>query len=342
MCMAYVTANTPAASRTHYHEALLTAHVNTDTTVRIERGASGNLTANYNWVVVEFDPAAVADIQHGQVSLTGASETSPARRKIRPVNPDSSLLIHQSHSTVNGLAYSAVAGRLASADTVEFYQHTGNSGSRSVEYHVIDFGPSARAQRGQVDFSDDTGWFYADCNLAQPVDLSRTMSFHSLSCNGTGDFYPRPFATAELTGADTLRIERQFPGQQSFIEWQVLELPAATFFALEPDIRLDPSELAFAPTSAGAYTDLTFDICNVGEVDLLVHSLEFVGLSKSAYSLPSPPAVPLTIGALTGRRSLTVRFAPASSLDYNYAKLAIGSNDPDEPVAELTLSGTGL
>jgi len=157
----------------------------------------------------------------------------------------------------------------------------------------------------------------------------------------TGDYYPRPFATAEFTGQDTLRIERQFPGQQSFIEWQVLELPPATFFGREPDINLDPDTIVFPTAAIGAHTDLTFDICSVGDADLHVHSLEFVGLNRNAYSLLSPPSVPFTISALTGRKTVTVRFAPIARWDYSSARLAIGSNDPDEPAVELALSGTG-
>jgi hypothetical protein len=206
---------------------------------------------------------------------------------------------------------------------------------------VIDFGPQARAQRGQVDFSDDAGWVYADCHLAPPVDLSRAIAFHGLTCNGTGDYYPRPFATAQFTSSDTLRIERQCPGQQSFIEWQVLELPPATFVGQQPNIVLDPNALAFPQTSAGAHADLTFDICNVGDADLHVHSLEFVGLNKTAYSLLSPPALPFTVSPSAGRQTVTVRFAPDWQWDYGYAKLAVGSNDPDEPVATLSLSGIG-
>ena len=242
---------------------------------------------------------------------------------------------------MNGLAYSAVAGRLASPDTVEFYQHTGTSGSRSVEYHVIDFGPAACAQRGQIDLSDESGWFAADCPLAQPVDLSQAMYFHGLSCNGTGDYYPRPFATAHFTSGGNLHIERQFPGQHSVIEWQVLELPPAAFFGQEPDIVLDPNALAFPTTAAGADQEFTFDICNIGSGDLHVRSLEFVGLNRTAYSLVSPPSVPFTIDAVTGRQTVTVRFSPALRWDYNYARLAVGSDDPDEPVALLSLSGEG-
>jgi len=229
-CIAYVTADTSSDSRTYYHEALLTAYVNSSTTIRIERAAAGHAAVNYNWVVVEFDPAAIASVQHGHLQFAGASPTEPASAQILPVHPSSSLLLYQARSTINGLAYAAVAGRLASSNTVEFYQYTGTSGGRDVEYHVVDFGPSASAQRGRVDDSNDEGWRYADCRLAQPVDTSRAMFFHGQTCNGTADSYPQPFSTAAFTADDNLRIERQFPGQQSHIEWQVLELPA-TFVA---------------------------------------------------------------------------------------------------------------
>jgi len=340
-CFAYVTADTSAANRTYYHEALLTAHISTNTTVHIERGAAGHSVINYNWVVVEFAPGAGASVQHGSVNFSGPTEAVPVSPKILPINRGSSILIYQARSTVNGLSYSAVAGRLASGSTVEFYQYTGTTGTRYVEYHVVDFGPSASAQRGKVDFSDDAGWSYADCRLARPVDISRTMLSHGQTCNGTGDLYPRPFSTAELTSEGSLRIERQCPGQQSHIEWQVLELPPVTFFAQEPDIDLAPASLAFGGIAVGDHADLTFDLRNVGSADLHVDSLEFTGLNKSAYRLVSPPAIPFTVAPLTGSKTVTVRFTPISPQSYNYASLVIGSDDPDEPAVELTLTGTG-
>ena len=70
-CIAFVTADTSSAARTYYHEALLTAYVNSATTVHIERAAAGHSVVNYNWVVVEFDPATVAGVQHGNLHFTG-------------------------------------------------------------------------------------------------------------------------------------------------------------------------------------------------------------------------------------------------------------------------------
>jgi hypothetical protein len=340
-CIAYVTGDSSAGDRTYYHEALLTAYVNANTTVRIERAAAGHTTVNYNWVVVEFAPTAVSSVQHGSLSFNRPTAAAPASRKILPVQRDSSLLLYQARSTVNGLAYSAVAGHLTSSTTVEFYQYAGESGTRYVEYHVVDFGPGASARRGRVDLSGEAGWAVADCPLAPPVDTSRAMYFHGQTCNGTGDFYPRPFSTAEFTRDDNLRIERQCPGQPSHLEWQVLELPPATFFAQEPDVDLVPPALEFPPTTVGSHADLTFNLRNTGAADLHVDSLELVGLNKAAYSLVSAPSVPFTVPALTGSRIVTVRFTPAAPQSYNYASLVIGSDDPDEPVVELALAGTG-
>lgn len=341
-CLAYVTADTSSASRTYYHEAHLTASVNTNITIRLERAAGGHSAVNYNWVVVEFAPGSVASVQHGSVSFGSPTDAAPASRKISPVNRESSILLYQARSTTNALCNTAVAGRLVSASTVEFYQYSGTTGTRYVEYHVVDFGPLASAQRGKIDFSNDVGWSRADCHLARPVDTSRTMFFHGQTCNGTGDLYPRPLSTAEFTSDDTLRIERQYPGQQSHIEWQVLELPPVIFVAQEPDIDLVPASLAFGPTPVGYPADLTFAIRNIGTADLHVDSLEFAGLSKPAYRLVSPPTVPFTLAALTGSQTVTVRFAPAAVQSYNYASLAIGSDDPDEPVVELALTGAGV
>ncbi len=340
-CLTYVTADSSAANRTYYHEALLTAYVNALTTVRIERAAAGHSTINYHWVVVEFALGAVASVQHGSLNFIAPTDTAPASRKIVPVNRNSSILLCQTRSTVNGLAYSAVAGRLTANNTVEFYQYTGNTGTRYVEYHVIDFGPAALAQRGKIDLSGDTGWFYADTHLSRPVDITRALVFHSQTCNGTGDLYPRPFSTAEFTSEDNLRLERQYPGQQSHLEWQVLELPPVTFLAQEPGIDLAPSALSFPTTAVGDHVDLAVNLRNTGTADLHVDSLEFVGLHKSAYSLVSAPSVPFTVAALTGSKTITVRFTPTASQSYNYASLVIGSDDPAEPVVELALTGAG-
>lgn len=226
-CLALVSADSNSNSRNYYSEAHLTARVDSATTVRIDRADTGSSSVDYNWTVVELDPTKIASIQHGTLSFSNPREYNRASATINAVDPNSSILIFQSRTSVNGLAYTAVAGQLASATSVEFYQHTGSSGTRTVEFYVIDFGAGASAQGGQIDNSSDSGWSTADVSLA-PVDPSRTLTFHSMTCGGTGTAYPRSYSTAELTSGTNLRVERKRWGQPSYIEWQVIELPPVT------------------------------------------------------------------------------------------------------------------
>jgi len=227
-CLALVYADTNSNSRSYFSEAHLTAYVDSASTVRVERADTGSSSVDYNWTVVEFDASKIDSIQSGSLSFSNPRQNSRATASIASVNPATSLLLFQSRTDRNGLAYTAVAGQLTGAgDGVEFYQHTGSNGTRTVEYTVIDFGADAAAQRGQIDNSGNRNWSAANASLSS-VDTASSMHFHSMTCNGTGTAYPRSYSTAEFTSSSNLRIERQRWGQQSYIEWQVVELPAAT------------------------------------------------------------------------------------------------------------------
>lgn len=110
----------------------------------------------------------------------------------------------------------------------------------------------------------------------------------------------------------------------------------------QPSINVSPGELAFGPLPVGGHSELAFDIESTGEGVLQITSLEIVGLDKAAYSLVSPPAVPFELPAQTGKQTITARFAPASSRGYDYAQVAVGNNDPNRPVALVSLSGEGI
>ena len=111
-----------------------------------------------------------------------------------------------------------------------------------------------------------------------------------------------------------------------------------TAVANPADINLDPEQLTFPDTAVGGYADLTFDIINSGETALHIISLETIGLDKEVYSFVSPPAVPFDIPPLNGTQ-ITTRFAPVGAQTYNYASVAIGSNDTDTSLSLLALNG---
>lgn len=107
---------------------------------------------------------------------------------------------------------------------------------------------------------------------------------------------------------------------------------------LEPDINLNPTQLNFGSLAAGAQSDMTFGIENTGAAPLTVNSVAIVGLDKLAYGMIAPPAVPFDV-AVGATQMITVRFSPTSVQTYGRAKVVVGSIDPDEKVASLSLSG---
>jgi len=233
-CLALVTADSDANSRSYYCQSELTADMTGSTSLRVRRGSNANVDANYNWVVVVFDTNKIDSIEHGTTTVTTQRQTSPRQVVLSAVDINSTLLLFQSRSTRNtGIPHSAMAGRLSSSTQLEFYQHIASpSGTQDIEYYAIDFGANAVVRRGMIDESSNSGWLTANVPLSPTVDVSRAIGLHCNSCNGSdsGTAYPRPFATDVLT-ATNLHIQRQYSGQASYLQWQVLE-----FTVEEPDL----------------------------------------------------------------------------------------------------------
>ncbi len=111
-----------------------------------------------------------------------------------------------------------------------------------------------------------------------------------------------------------------------------------TVNALDPDINLNPKSLVFGDTVIGTSKDLTTQIENLGGDDLVVDGIEpCIGTSAEfGWSLVPPITV-----APSGSQALTVTYTPLD-LGPDSGCLEISSNDPDEPIVELALSGTGV
>ncbi len=250
-CLAYVTADNDSASKTTYHQAMLSAYLSSTTEVTLERYSAGTTSPNINWVVVEFDPTKIADIQSGNVNVDAHSFSAPQTVTIDPIDTDTSILIYQACPDSSGLSQTAVAGNINSSTQIKFYKHLVSASFSDVQWYVIDFGTGATAQRGVVDESADTTWSIVNVPISS-VDVTGTMNFHNITCNGTGTAFPRAMATAHFSSDTNLRIQRNRDGQGSYVEWQVLELP---YEQGPPDTNAptpDPLTWATAPYHTGS------------------------------------------------------------------------------------------
>ncbi|MCP5008946.1 MAG: choice-of-anchor D domain-containing protein, partial [Aestuariibacter sp.] len=103
----------------------------------------------------------------------------------------------------------------------------------------------------------------------------------------------------------------------------------------DPDISLSTTSLAFGTVVVGNSSDQIVSVSNVGASDLTVSDL---ATTNGVFTIVSP-ATPFTVGA-SAATDVTVRFTPtaagAASGDLN-----ITSDDPDEGVVSVALSGTG-
>jgi len=102
----------------------------------------------------------------------------------------------------------------------------------------------------------------------------------------------------------------------------------------QPLQTVSTTTIDYGIVSNGATKDLTFNIGNSGNTDLTVNSLTLSG--TSAFTLVSPPALPLTV-ASGAVQTITIRFSPAALTTYN-GTLNVVSNGGTQAI---TLTGQG-
>jgi hypothetical protein len=109
---------------------------------------------------------------------------------------------------------------------------------------------------------------------------------------------------------------------------------------LEPDIDVAPTTYDFGDVEIGLAETMLVSITNTGDADLTVTTLAFQAGSSSDFSITSAAALPATVPpAVTVDVEIT--FAP-SNLYLSSAILEIGSDDADESLVEVNLSGVGV
>ncbi len=129
-----------------------------------------------------------------------------------------------------------------------------------------------------------------------------------LNGNGDGTFGYGPFAEVNLTTGAPPQI---------------------------PDINVTPAQLAFGDVTIGNTPNRTLTISNTGNADLTVTSAVVTG---AGFTAPAFNNVTITPG---NNATLTVTFAPTAVQNYT-GTVTINSNDPDEGVVTVPLSGNGV
>lgn len=105
-----------------------------------------------------------------------------------------------------------------------------------------------------------------------------------------------------------------------------------------PDVDVTPTSLAFGDVMVGSAKDLTVAVRNTGSASLAVTSIALAPGASPEFAIVSGAAS----GLIAPSSSLTVRvrYAPADT-SADSATLRIASDDPDEPMVAVSLSGRG-
>ncbi|MCD6445525.1 hypothetical protein J7L49_01910 [Candidatus Bathyarchaeota archaeon] len=229
-CLAWVTGTTTNQNSLEAYDTILfRAYVSSPTQLTIKREvADANTAGTLRWIVVEFDPNKIGSIQTGSTTVDDTYTQSFPRQVTlnQPINPVHSILLFQIGVADSGLDQCSVAGRIVNETTIEFYTHGKSTQTRYIRYYVIDFGQGCGIkQSGTLDYSENANWYDVNQPLNPSVNVNRVMSFTSLTQDGTGTAFARPFPNAYVEDSTNYKIWRSRYGQEAYIEWQVLELP---------------------------------------------------------------------------------------------------------------------
>ncbi|MCK6526059.1 choice-of-anchor D domain-containing protein [Myxococcota bacterium] len=199
----------------------------------------------------------------------------------------------------------------------------------------------------------DFGTLEVGTTASQVVEVrnigAATLDVGSLSLSGSADFsfsalaFPGavpPGGVVDVTVSYFVSDEVADSGILSIpsndADEPVVEVALFGEATLHPDIEVVPTTLAFGSVPVGSASSLTATISNVGSADLDLTSLTLSG--SSAFGLTLNPA-PRTL--LPGESVLMqVTYTPPAGTSHT-GVVAVASDDPDEPIVNVSLNGTG-
>ncbi|MDP8239314.1 MAG: choice-of-anchor D domain-containing protein [Candidatus Hatepunaea meridiana] len=179
----------------------------------------------------------------------------------------------------------------------------------------------------------------------EPPDLQNgmTITFSDIegSYAGAGNIEEDPlFADADNSDYQILRnspcVDTGDPNADQDPDETRADMGALYYHqAQEPNLMVNPNELNFGQVSGGESADLTLTLSNDGLVELNVSDIAIEG---NYFSSDFDEAFVIQPDE---EFDLTVTFAPQESGDFE-ATLTISSDDPDEEVIAIALTGTGV
>lgn len=193
------------------------------TQITFTRTGTLNVQQTFRWVAVEWNLTKIKSFQMGDTLVDSNYYTSPKIVSINKVNLNHSLLLYQvSAKDDNGLESSTCAGYIKNETALAFYEYDTTVGSSNVHWYVIEFDNVSKYQYETR--SGSATWSGGIYTLNESVNVSQSISFVMISCNGDGTAQPRAFTVWNLSSPTELTIWRNYTGQKINLVWQVAEL----------------------------------------------------------------------------------------------------------------------
>lgn len=144
------------------------------------------------------------------------------------------------------------------------------------------------------------------------------------------------FVTQPLEAFDNFVIRETF--MRKSLEWLAGDLFVE---AKKPSLTLN-SDVKFGQLEVGQKKEMTTDISNTGEADLIVSELGLSGSSASVFAIVNKPSLPMTLKPGESAK-ITIEFAPKEKKSY-LASLDFTSNDGgvDNSTSGVDLLGEGI
>ncbi len=169
------------------------------------------------------DVARVKYMETGEVSMVGSATANVGLGQSVTVG---NSILFCNFNTSDSSAVSWPTCRLNSSSQIDI--RTGAAIDTNVRYHLVEFKTGVNVQRGNVTWDTVTTQTSPDITISS-VDTGSAFVLVTARTTGTSTLYDeRVTVTGELSSSTTLHLQRNEAGTAIDIEWQVVEIEAAS------------------------------------------------------------------------------------------------------------------